>query len=284
VDDPLAGCVFDRSGLAALSDLDSPEWLEVFGTLEKEQNDFLAKESQFRSPDYTWPRDPLHTWSRLWEYPYAFYHLKRLRQSLPDRARVVDFGSGLTFLPFSVGRLGFHVTCVDVDPAAVRSVESAARCIDAAPGKVDAVLAGPEGAPLDDGIAELVYCISVLEHAGNPVRELAEIARILRPGGTLILTIDLDLQGNLALGVEARANLLRAVNAMFEWSMPCSTVHPADLLTSNTGPFPCNEPRGLAGARFRLRQLAKPMLGKRRLARPVWLVVEGFVLRRLPSN
>jgi len=280
VEGTLDGGVFERSGLAALADLDKPEWRKLFALLEREQDKFLAKESQFRSPHYTWPRDPLHTWSRVWEYPYAFHHLRRLRQSLPERARVVDFGSGLTFLPFSLGRLGLHVTCVDVDPAAVRSVESAARCIDAAPGKVDAVLAGPEGVPLADGEAELVYCISVLEHAVDPLKELAEIARILRPGGTLILTIDLDLQGNLALGVEARANLLRAVNRMFEWSMPCTTVHPAGLLTSNSGPFPCDEPRGFAGAHFWLRQLAKSLLGRERLIRPMWLAVEGFVLRR----
>lgn len=84
---PLRRCVFDRSGLAALSDLDSPEWLKLFGFLEKEQDDFLTKEGQFRSPGYTWSRDPLHTWSRVWEYPFVFYHLKHSRQSLPDDRR-----------------------------------------------------------------------------------------------------------------------------------------------------------------------------------------------------
>jgi SAM-dependent methyltransferase len=278
-----AGNVFDRSGLAALSDFHSAEWLERFRSLGREQDEFLAKDSAFRSPHYTWPRDPLHTWSRVWEYPYVFHHLKRLRKSLPERARVIDFGSGVTFFPFSVSRLGFHVTCVDVDPDTVQSVGRAAQCVDAAPGAVDAVLAAPAGVALDDAAAEVVYCISVLEHVDEPVRELSEIARILRPGGTLILTIDLDLQGKLALGVEARARFLRAINGLFEWGMPPTTVHPADVLTSNTGPFPFGELRGLGAARFRLRQLAKGILGRRRLVRPVWLACEGFVLRR-PSS
>jgi hypothetical protein len=83
----LAGRIFARSGLAALSDMGSPEWLELFGTLEKEQDDFLAKESQFRSPGYTWPRDPLDTWSRVCEYPHVFCHLRRLCQALPEGRR-----------------------------------------------------------------------------------------------------------------------------------------------------------------------------------------------------
>jgi SAM-dependent methyltransferase len=282
----MVGCVFDRCGLAALSDLESPEWHELIDSLEREQDEFLAKESYFRSPHYIWPRDPLHTWSRVWEYPYVFYHLRCLRESLPpgQQARVVDFGSGLTFLPFSVGRLGFHVTCIDMDPAAVQSVEIAAQCIDAAPGCVDAVLAGAAGVPLANGEAEVVYCVSVLEHANDPVKELAEIARILRPGGTLILTVDLDLQGNLALGIEARASLLQAISRTFEWGKPCTTVHPADVLTSDRGPLPCGDPKGLAGARFWLRQLAKSLLRRKRLVRPRWLAVEGFVLRRSASD
>jgi hypothetical protein len=60
---------FDRSGLAALSDLQTEEWRELFTSLEDQQREFLAKEEAFRSADYPWPRDPLHTWSRVWEYP-----------------------------------------------------------------------------------------------------------------------------------------------------------------------------------------------------------------------
>lgn len=61
--------VFDRSGLATLSDLQTLEWHDLFGLLEREQALFLEKEGQFQSPEYPWPKDPLHTWSRVREYP-----------------------------------------------------------------------------------------------------------------------------------------------------------------------------------------------------------------------
>ncbi len=56
---------FKRSGIAALSDLQNKEWEELFYFLEKKQAEFLEKEGEFRSAEYKWPRDPLHTWSRV---------------------------------------------------------------------------------------------------------------------------------------------------------------------------------------------------------------------------
>lgn len=42
---------------------------------------------------------------------------------------------------------------------------------------------------LPDGTYDTVMCLEVLEHLPNPERALAEIARVLKPGGTLVLTV-----------------------------------------------------------------------------------------------
>ena len=42
---------------------------------------------------------------------------------------------------------------------------------------------------VEDGAYDTVLCLSVLEHVREPDRAMGELARVLRPGGTLILTV-----------------------------------------------------------------------------------------------
>lgn len=52
----------------------------------------------------------------------------------------------------------------------------------------DVHLAEDGTVPMDDGAADLVLSTQVLEHVGDPARYLAECRRLLRPGGTLVLS------------------------------------------------------------------------------------------------
>jgi predicted SAM-dependent methyltransferase len=45
--------------------------------------------------------------------------------------------------------------------------------------------------PVPDGTFDVVLCTEVLEHVPEPIRALGELARILKPGGTLMLTAPL---------------------------------------------------------------------------------------------
>lgn len=45
--------------------------------------------------------------------------------------------------------------------------------------------------PVEDASFDVVLCTEVLEHVPEPIRTVAELARILRPGGRLILTAPL---------------------------------------------------------------------------------------------
>lgn len=275
--------IFDRCGLAALSDLQTQEWREMFHNLEQEQAAFLEHEDHFRSPEYLWPRDSLHTWSRVWEYPYIYHHLKSYRNNCPDNLpRVVDLGSGVTFFPFSVARLGFHVTCTDIDPICENDLGKASQCLPHQPGKVDFRLIDSARLPFSDGEIEAVYCISVLEHIDDSEATIKEMARILRPGGELLLTIDLDLQGNADIGVEKHKNLVKILHQYFIERYPDGTIHPADLLDSSSGPYGYRSFQGAALGWFVLKQrIIKPLLGREPAPMlPFHLAVQGFVLTR----
>ena len=270
---------FNRGGLAALSDLETPEWQELFAVLEQEQAEFLAKDTHFRSAGYKWPRDPLHTWSRVWEYPYAYHHLisKRRTWTAPSLPRAVDVGSGVTFFPFSVARLGFHVTCTDTDPVCAEDIPRARITVPHSPGTVDFRLAKGVELPFQDNEVDVVFCISVLEHIPNFENMISEIARVLQPGGLFILTIDLDLRGDTEIGVEKHRKLVTELGRYFELQHREQTIHPADLLNTCNGPYPWKTPVGFDRLWFLFKQRLKPILGKKpHLLLPFFLTVHGL--------
>src|SRR5262249_22621480 len=142
----------DRNGLAALSDFKTEAWNGLFRTLEREQSDFLTRQPEFRRLEPSRSVDPLHTWSRVWEYPYVYHHLKRLRSGRAAGAMptVADVGSGVTFFPFAVARLGFHVLCPDVDRVCETDLDRAIKHVPHEPGSVAFRLASEATLPLGD--------------------------------------------------------------------------------------------------------------------------------------
>lgn len=277
--------VFNRCGLAALSDFETPEWRGLFTLLEHEQSEFLAHEPLFPSPEYKWPRDPLRTWSRAWEYPYIYHHIDLWRSSKfagSYSPLILDIGSGVTFFPFTIAKLGCHVICADTDPICEEDISRAIECVDHHPGKVEFRLIDSQGLPFDDGMADAIYCISVLEHIPDFEKTVEEMARILRPGGSLFLTVDLDLRGNAEIGV-ARYNLL--IDCLAKWfrlQYPEFPKHPGDTLISTRGPFPLKDLTGLDWVWFSTKQwLIKPLLGLRPVRySSLRLAVKGWVLEK----
>ena len=157
---------FLRSGIAALSDLETTAWRHQLAILESSQRDFLIHEQEFRSPAYKWPRNALNNWSRVWEYPYVYFHLQSILEASGAHrvSRVVDFGSGVTFFPFAIARLGYHVICSDIDPGCSSDLERAASVVPHSPGRVEFRHIDGTQLPLEDAEVDAIYSISVIEH------------------------------------------------------------------------------------------------------------------------
>jgi len=280
----MSATAIDHAGLALLSDLADPTYRQLFRRLEENQAEFLAREAEFRGSDYRWPRDALHNWSRIWEYPFAFHHLSRLIAGRKSNgpAHLADIGSGVTFFPFALARLGARVTCVDIDPIGGRDLARATAGVDAAPGAVDFRLASGGRLPFEDGELDLAYCISVIEHVPDIEAMAGELARVIRPSGECLLTIDIDLRGDAEIGPAGHRVLMRALYDAFDEVLPFRSLHPADLLTSASSPWPEPRPQGLQrGLHFVKQRLVKPLLGRK--PRPElahYLAVEAHLLRR----
>lgn len=228
---------FCRSGLASLDDLETEEWLELYEELESVQHEFATAKPH--CPDYPWPKDALHAPTRLWEYPFAFHHLKTIIDNgSRGRLTAVDFGSGATFFPFSVARLGYDVLAVDGDPRATESLAVAKRTLDTNPGTVKTILSDARETTIPSESVDAVYCISVLEHIPDFTLVLKEIYRILAPTGFLILTVDVDIAGTFELGPKEFKNLQYTVNQLFEPVHGVSVIHPLRVLDSDNSPYP----------------------------------------------
>lgn len=281
--------VFERSGLAALSDFDSEDWRNIYSILEKDQNEFLAQEKYFRSPEYKWPRDPLHEWSRVWEYPYAYYNLLNYLKILPQDNRIVvaDVGSGVTFFPFSLAKRCCHVVCTDIDSICGRDLSLAKNEVSHKPGNVSFRLIEDTKLPFNDFECDAVYCISVLEHIPLFENTIKEMARILKPGGLCIITCDINLKKSTGfqLDVNSHARLFSTIEKYFVQVFTDRTIHPNDMLTTINSPYAMIYSLNIIQIGWRIikNKVLKPILrGKADKVRPdvPYLAVLGTVLRR----
>src|SRR5437867_707741 len=225
-------------GIPRIADYERARSCEPFLGMERFSEAFL-RGNRLRLASYRrrWVADPLHQWSRQWEYPYAFESLRQFALDSPGGFRILDAGSGITFFPwFVASRLaGASVECCDRD----RAVEATFGALQVPRG--DAVRfrrASLERLPYERGEFDAVTCISVLEHCADPSAVIAGFHDVLRPGGILVVTFDLSLDDRSELSPERAALFLSRLEDSFEpltaldaGSLP-SALAQADLLTT----------------------------------------------------
>ncbi len=107
--------------------------------------------------------------------PWLVERISRLHGTA---ARVLDVGCGAGFLSNYLAGAGFEVTGLD---ASRSSIEVAAR--HDATGKARYVLGDALLLPFPDRTFDVVCAMDFLEHVEQPARAIAEVARVLKPGG-----------------------------------------------------------------------------------------------------
>lgn len=137
----------------------------------------------------TW-RPNFQSWreGRIWQERIQAERLALIARyggALPGR-RILDLGSGMGGTSVALALAGADVLACEYNPAYCGITRlRAARYGLALP-----VLNGAgERLPLADACFDLAICWDVVEHVQDPERLLAELARVLRPGGRALLTV-----------------------------------------------------------------------------------------------
>jgi 2-polyprenyl-6-hydroxyphenyl methylase/3-demethylubiquinone-9 3-methyltransferase len=94
--------------------------------------------------------------------------------------KTLDVGCGGGILAEEFARLGCDVTGIDPSEKSIEAARSHARQEGLA---IDYRIGTGEALPFPDASFELAYCCDVLEHVDDVNRVVAEISRILQPGG-----------------------------------------------------------------------------------------------------
>jgi SAM-dependent methyltransferase len=115
--------------------------------------------------------------SKRWEYPWALS-----RAGVTEGCRVLDVGCGASIFPPYLASLGYRVTACDFDSAPACNLSTGAEFLRA---DISAL-------PFAADSFDAAFCISVIEHLdeGGITRALAELHRVVRPDGRVLLTTD----------------------------------------------------------------------------------------------
>lgn len=109
--------------------------------------------------------------------------------ALRPGARVLDFASGSGFVTELLNRLGYRTVAVDLAPPTLRNARERLG-LDSRCEAARAAFVGGDGQrlPFADGAFDGVLCMNALHHMPDYRAALAEMHRVLRPGGRAALS------------------------------------------------------------------------------------------------
>ncbi len=114
---------------------------------------------------------------------------------LTDGDKILDLGCGFGRHAFEAARRGANVVALDAGRDEVEGVAATfAAMVEAgeltAPDLHTAAVQGDAmHLPFPDGVFDRVICSEVLEHIPDDLGAMRELARVLRPGGTMAITV-----------------------------------------------------------------------------------------------
>jgi len=127
-----------------------------------------------------------------WDSMRSEFFSEAVREAAMNKAQVqagktaADLGAGTGFVTAGLLQRGLRVVCVDhsEEMAKILKEKFGNQDFDVRTGEYDSL-------PIDDASVDYVFANMYLHHVDDPSKAIHEMARILRPGGRLVIT-DVD--------------------------------------------------------------------------------------------
>lgn len=203
---------FPDNGIPTLSAWQEFTTTPVYQELARSSQDFTQERyADFKEYHRFGVRDAFTLFGRDWEYAFVWHHLQKKARENPQSFRVLDAGCGFSFFPFHVAKAlpQAQVIGVDMDPTLPKYYG------EKGAGKPEIMLTDIRKLPFPDKSFDAIYCISVLEHTTQYPVIADEFHRLLKPGGLMIITFDISLDGLMDLSQEAAKEFLATLIGKF---------------------------------------------------------------------
>jgi ArsR family transcriptional regulator len=109
---------------------------------------------------------------------------RALARVLPRDLVVADVGTGTGTLALELAAAGMRVVAVDHSKA---MLDATRRKVEASRARVELRLGEAEALPLEDAEVDAAFAHLVLQYLPSPARALAELARVVKPGGAVVV-------------------------------------------------------------------------------------------------
>jgi 2-polyprenyl-3-methyl-5-hydroxy-6-metoxy-1,4-benzoquinol methylase len=109
--------------------------------------------------------------------------------NLKDGARVLEVGCGAGLVAIELARAGYDVDCIDSSSAMVELAAAEAKEADMS-GRLRVDVGDVHSLGFDASSFDLVIALGVVPFLSAPGQALAEMARVTRPGGSVLFTSD----------------------------------------------------------------------------------------------
>lgn len=125
---------------------------------------------------------------RMWRSPVNDAVVELIDAKVGER--VIDIGAGMGAGVMRAARSGAHVIAVEPTPF-MRRVLQMRRLVSRFRTGIDVVDGAAERIPVDDRVIDAIWAVNTMHHWVDVERGVAEIARVLRPNGRVLLVDEL---------------------------------------------------------------------------------------------